>query len=91
MNKRNGKNFESEKGVGYSALVIGIIKQACVDYENALKRLWENPDNYRAKDEIKSIQNFFHSDYYRMMTKCDGDYMIQRIESDFTKKMKEKK
>ena len=59
---------------GYEALANAIIIQATVDYRKAIREF----DIY----EMKRLRRFFHSDWYKQLTKVDGDYIIQGIERE---------
>lgn len=57
---------------GYDALANAIILQACKDYRKAIRSF----DIY----EMKQIRHFFHSQWYKELTKVDGDYILKQIE-----------
>ena len=59
---------------GYDALANAIIVQACKDYRKAIRSF----DIY----EMKQIRHFFHSQWFKELTKVDGDYIIQGIERE---------
>lgn len=78
------------KDLGYEALANGIIIQAANDYRKALKRLYQHPNDYEAKSEIRELERFFRSDWYEFLTDVDGEYMIKRLREDFRERMAEK-
>lgn len=55
----------------YEDLANAIIERAVYDYKDALL---EN-DTY----EIVSIEKFFKSDFYLLLTKVDGEYIMNRV------------
>lgn len=57
---------------GYDALANAIIVQACKDYRKAIRSF----DIY----EMKQIRHFFHSQWFKELTKVDGDYILKEIE-----------
>ena len=59
---------------GYDALANAIIIQACKDYRRAI----ESFDIY----EMRQIRHFFHSQWFKMLSEVDGDYIIERIERE---------
>ena len=61
-------------GAGYDALANAIIIQACKDYRRAI----ESFNIY----EMKQIRHFFHSQWFKMLSEVDGDYIIERIERE---------
>jgi hypothetical protein len=52
------------------------------DYRIALKALKSHPDSKAAAARIKDVEEFFYSDWYRMMTKIDPDYLINRLRKE---------
>ena len=44
--------------------------------------LKENPDDYRLLRELKSIERFFLSDWYRHLTTVDGRYILRRLKKE---------
>ena len=56
------------------ALANGIIVQACKDYRTALKR-----DN---RQSIAEIERFFRSEWYKMLTSIDGEYLIAKLRKE---------
>ena len=58
----------------------GIIIQAINDYGIYMKRLEKNPSDTRARDEIESIEKFFYSDLFEMITKLDPTELIVMLE-----------
>ncbi len=67
---------------GYRKLADAIILQAVKDYRIALKALKSHPDSKAAAARIKDVEEFFYSDWYRMMTKIDPDYLINRLRKE---------
>jgi len=68
---------------GYEGLANGIIIQAAKDYRTALKKLYKNPNDSIAMDEIGELEQFFYSDWYEMLTNVDGEYMVDHLRQDF--------
>jgi hypothetical protein len=52
-------------------LATGIIVQACKDYREALK--------LDDKQSIAEIERFFRSEWYKMLTSIDGEYLIAKL------------
>lgn len=59
----------------YEDLANAIIIRAVDDYEKALA----SKDDYK----IKSIEKFFKSDWYSILSKVDGNYILSKIKSKF--------
>ena len=53
---------------GYIELANAIIAQAAKDYRTALNQLSLNPNDKAAQREKKSIERFFHSDWFSILT-----------------------
>ena len=65
---------------GCENLVIAIVRQALIDYRDALKALKKNPNNideHRIKNECEI---FFNSEYFTLLTNVDGAYLLKNIE-----------
>lgn len=69
----------------YRNLANAIVVQAAKDYRNAL-----NGETYyynsTPKSVIKEVERFFHSPWYRMLTKVDGDYLIEQLQIEHSRK-----
>lgn len=59
-------------------LANGIIVQACKDYRTALK--------LDDKQSIAEIERFFRSEWYKMLTSIDGEYLIAKLRKEQKKK-----
>ena len=66
----------------YLALANAIIVQAVNDYRRALVKRALNPESRSAEYEVKSIERFFYSEYYMMLTDLDPRYLISRIREE---------
>lgn len=55
-------------------LANGIIVQACKDYRAALK--------LDDKQSIAEIERFFRSEWYKMLTSIDGEYLIAKLRKE---------
>lgn len=60
----------------YEDLANAIIFKATRDYQNALVDLYVNEYNEDARDEKKSCERFFKSDYFKSLTGIDGKYLM---------------
>ena len=63
----------------YTELANAIIVQAAEDYRNALLQLKDFPRDKKAKKERIECESFFRSAWYRMLTKLDGEMLIQKL------------
>lgn len=63
-------------------LANAIIVRAAKDYRKALKRSLCFPNSNSVKNEIRKLEAFFQSDYYKLMTNLDGDMLMQRLRQE---------
>lgn len=70
------------QGNPYEGLANAIIVQACDDYRAAMKALKKNPHSTTARSEMESIERFFHSHWYGVLTSVDGDFLIRRLREE---------
>ena len=66
----------------YGDLANAIIIKACNDYRAALKRVKKNPENKNAIDEALSLERFFKSPWYQVLTSVDGEFLIRKIRAE---------
>ena len=64
--------------IGYEMLAVAIVVQAYDDYKKALKR--------KDRREIKSIERFFYSDFYSLLTSIEPSYLINNAKMEVRKK-----
>lgn len=63
----------------YENLANAIVMQAARDYLSALRKVKKSPRNKLAMDEALRLESFFHSDWYRILTGVDPDYLIRKL------------
>ncbi len=63
----------------YESLANAIIVQAVRDYRKALQRLDRHPENNDYKAEVNSLERFFCSGWYQMLTDLDGTILMRKI------------
>lgn len=68
------KEFEVK---AYENLANAIVFKAVRDYQHALISLHKAPWNSRAEGIAKQCEHFFHSQYYRILTSIDGDWLME--------------
>ena len=64
----------------YQDLANAVVTQAAQDYRNAL-----NGKSYNAKPPeriIKEIEKFFRSEYFEILTKVKGEFLIERLRQE---------
>ena len=71
----------------YRNLANAIIVQAAKDYRNALdgKSYYYNrpPEGI-----IREVERFFHSSWYRKLTKVDGDFIIEQLHREHNERIR---
>ena len=75
--------------LAYRNLANAIIVQAANDYRKALDGK-SYSDNVR-KDAgyvIKECESFFHSKWYRKLTKVKGDFLIEQLKREHNEKVR---
>jgi hypothetical protein len=73
-------------------LAAAIVAQACRDYVKSYKIVLKEKNcpsgqlsNYH-RGNLKSIEHFFHSDWYAMLTDIDPDHLIRQLRSEITER-----
>ncbi len=69
-------------GNPYEDLANAIIIKACNDYRTALKRVKKNPESKDAINEALSLERFFKSPWYQVLTSVDGKFLIRKIRAE---------
>ena len=66
----------------YERLANAIILQAASDYRRVLKKLKKNPQNRDVMKEVLQIEKFFRSPCYQVLTKVDGEFLIEKLRKE---------
>ena len=64
----------------YQDLANAIVLQAVEDYRNALKGISFNSKS--PEKIIKEIEKFFRSEYFEILTKVKGEYLIDKLKQE---------
>ena len=67
---------------GYQQLANAIVEQAAKDYRAAYRMLTMNPRDKAAKREMKSIEQFFSSEFFSIICSLDGSQLLKDIRKD---------
>lgn len=74
----------------YRNLANAIIIRAAEDYRRALDGEvysdWITPASV-----IKDVEKFFHSPWYRDLTKVDGDFLIEQLKQEHNEKIRKER
>ena len=63
----------------YEELANAIVAMAARDYRRAVQKINLRPGEKKYLDEKKSIERFFNSEYYKLLTNVDCDAVINKI------------
>lgn len=70
-------------GKEYEYLANAIITQAAEDYREALGFLWCDPKNKEARSKKRSLERFFRSKWFRILSKTNPERLIHMLRSEF--------
>ncbi len=66
----------------YKELANAIIVQAVKDYREALCLLDMNPNDKSAQHDKRSIERFFHSNWFSILTDLNGDLLLEKLKEE---------
>jgi len=66
-------------GDPYENLANAIVIQAAADYKRTLRTIRRDPISASAKERANHIERFFHSEWYRHLTKVDGKLLVKKL------------
>lgn len=76
----------------YRDLADAIVIQATNDYRNALDgKTYSKNSRHTPEWVIRECKRFFHTSWYRMLTKVDGDFLIEQLEREHNEKVRKEK
>jgi len=70
-------------GDPYENLANAIVLTAVEDYRKAIKRYSKNPDSKSAKAEVDSLEKFFRSQWYSVLTSVEGEFLIRKLREEY--------
>lgn len=74
---------KTTNGDPYENLANAIILTAVDDYRRALKKYSKNPDSKSVKAEVDSLEKFFRSQWYSVLTSVEGEFLIRKLRAEF--------
>lgn len=86
----------TECEAGYEGLAAAVIRQAAVDYENALacvngrRKCTVRHPMETALYELSSCERFFTGQWIRVLSELDGPYIMNRIQEEEERRVKKK-
>ena len=66
----------------YENLANAIILQAAKDYRKALRTLSLNPHNRSAQYECRSLEQFFRSGWFGVLTRLNPEMLIKKLKAE---------
>ena len=63
----------------YQALANAIVELAVKDYKTALKYYYRHPTKQEYEDEVASLERFFRSGWYGMLTNLDVEVLMSGV------------
>ena len=66
----------------YRRLAEAIVLATVNEYRQALKRLCKYQKDTAAIAEKDNCEKFFHSNWYGMLTRVDGDMLIRKLQEE---------
>lgn len=63
----------------YETLANAVIIQAVKDYRAAYRKYLKNPAGNAAAYELESLERFFTSGWFHMLTDADGGEILKRV------------
>ena len=67
---------------GYEELANAIILQAVKDYRDAVERLRYTPDDKSALHDKKSIERFFRSEWFSILSDLNGELLLKKLKEE---------
>lgn len=67
----------------YEMLANAIVVQAAKDYRTARRKLQNNPYSMKALQTVKEVEEFFRSDWFKVLTPVDGGTILKLLEEEF--------
>lgn len=65
--------------INFESLAHAIILKAVKDYRRSLRKLAECPNDINAHDKCKRIEQFFHSEYFCVLSNLDPVALLERL------------
>lgn len=80
INRENTRQAEINRANDpYQQLANAVIVKAANDYWKALNKLKKRKNNTLARIMKEDCEEFFMSDYYKLLTKLDGEVLMERL------------
>ena len=70
-------------GDPYENLANAIVLSAVEDYRKALKKYSKNPGSKSVKADVDSLERFFRSQWYSVLTSVEGEFLIRKLRVEY--------
>ena len=67
----------------YQILATAIVALAAKDYMKTLRWLKRNPRSCSAQTQLSTLEQFFRSEWYEVLSDVDGEWLINRMKEEF--------
>ena len=67
----------------YEMLANAIVVHAAKDYRAARRKLRKDPYNTKALHTVSDVEEFFRSDWFKVLTPVDGRTILKLLEEEF--------
>ena len=74
---------KTNNGDPYENLDNAIVLSAVEDYRKDLKKYSRNPESKSAKTEVDSLERFFRSQWYSVLTSVEGEFLIRKLRAEY--------
>lgn len=74
--ERNGLHLTT---TNYQDLANAIVLKAAQDYMMLYRQFVFQTNGTGVRKELRKLERFFHSGWYRILTSVDGDYLLKKL------------
>ena len=75
----------------YIALANAVVVQAADDYRRIYRRFLRRPDNSMCQDELNTLERFFRSEYFELLTNVPAESILSRIREEELRRVGKRK
>ena len=79
------RGFRSDVVMAYERLAYEIVLTACRDYKRVLIKLKRNVTDVDAEIEKESLEQFFCSEWFGILSKADPQELMRRLQEEVAK------
>lgn len=67
---------------GMQNLCSAVVVQAAKDYRTNACKLRKNPEDTGAQAGVRELEQFFHSNWFTVLSGTDGSYILERLQKE---------